>query len=77
MVFLFDKIIAQNGKCDFTVPRNNKYEFSYEHKVFESKMKNIKYAETSKPVASIILIGPNLVRCSFNDEVANTVKESV
>ena len=41
MVLLFDKIIAQNGKCDSAVPRNSKYDFSHEHKAIESKMKNI------------------------------------
>lgn len=53
------------------VLRTNKYEFYHEHKVIESKMKDIKYAETSQPLASIILIGPNLVRCRF---AVNTVK---
>lgn len=42
MVLLFDKITAQNGKCDSAVPRNSKYGFSHEHKVIESKMKNIR-----------------------------------
>lgn len=71
---LFDKIIAYNGKYDFPFPRKNKYEFSHEHKVIESKMKNIKCAETSQPLSSIILIGPNLVRYRFAE---NTIKESV